>query len=68
MSDALKQTLLDLKARQLQGEHMDCPRCGRDSMNPEIHRNATSRHADLYVCDDCGTAEALLDMMHAPLR
>ena len=67
MSNTLKQTLLDLKARQLRGEHGTCPRCGRDSMNPAIHRNATSRHADLYVCEDCGAAEALLDMMQAPL-
>ena len=67
MSDTLKQTLLDLKARQLKGEHMACPRCGRDSMNPAIHRNALSRHADIYVCDDCGTAEALLGMMCNPL-
>ena len=67
MSEFLKQALLDLKARQLAGEHMVCPRCGKASMNPAIHRNATSRHADIYVCDDCGTAEALLDMMRSPL-
>jgi len=67
MSESLEKALLDLKARQLAGEHMACPRCGKDSMNPGIHRNAASRHADIYVCDDCGTAEALLDMMRSPL-
>ena len=67
MSESLKEALLDLKARQLTGEHMACPRCGKDSLNPSIHRNAASRHADIYVCDDCGTAEALLDMMRSPL-
>ncbi|MEA5013468.1 MAG: hypothetical protein VB099_02800 [Candidatus Limiplasma sp.] len=67
MSDTLKQVLLDLKARQLAGEHMPCPRCGLNTMKPKIHENATSRQADLYVCDDCGTSEALLDMMRRPL-
>ena len=26
------QLLLDLKARQQAGEHMPCPRCGKDTM------------------------------------
>ena len=59
--------LLDLKARQDKGEHMPCPRCGRDTMKPEIHTNALSRHADIYVCDACGTEEALLKFMSNPL-
>ena len=67
MKETINQTLLDLKARQLKGERMACPRCGQDSMNPAIHRNALSRHADVYICDDCGTAEALLEMMQNPL-
>ena len=30
--------------------------------------NALSRHADgIYVCDDCGSAEAMLDFMRNPL-
>lgn len=67
MSDTLKATLLDLKTRQANGEHMSCPRCGQGTMNPSIHRNALSRHADIYVCDDCGTAEAMLVVMRNPL-
>ena len=58
------QLLLDLKARQQAGEHMPCPRCGKDTMKPELHTNALSRHADLYVCDQCGTAEAMLAFMN----
>lgn len=67
MTDNHEQALFDLKARQLAGEHMPCPRCGQDSMNPKIHRNALSRQADVYVCDDCGTTEAVLEMMRCPM-
>lgn len=67
MRNTLEQTLLDLKTRQLNGEHMACPRCGQETMNPSIHRNAMSRHADIYVCDDCGTCEAMLVVMCNPL-
>ena len=34
---------------------MPCPRCGEDWMK-ELATNALSRVADVYVCDDCGTA------------
>ncbi len=67
MNAWLEERLLDLKARQLAGEHMPCPRCGRDTMKDRIHTNALSRHADIYICDECGTAEALLQMMSNPL-
>lgn len=67
MNTDLKAKLLDLKARQDAGEHMPCPRCGRDTMKPELHTNALSRHADVYVCDSCGTNEALLVMMGNPM-
>lgn len=63
----LNTRLLDLKARQDAGEHMPCPRCGRNTMKPELHTNALSRHADVYVCDSCGTNEALLVVMKNPL-
>jgi len=59
--------LLDLKARQMAGERLPCPRCGRDAMNEEPVRNALSRSADVFVCDECGTAEAMLAMMRNPL-
>lgn len=59
--------LLDLKARQMAGERLPCPRCGRDAMNEEPVRNALSRSADVFVCDECGAAEALLAMMRNPL-
>lgn len=67
MMNIFEKGLYDLKARQDAGEHMLCPRCGRDKMKPRIHTNAISRHADIYICDDCGTAEALLQFMNNPL-
>ena len=68
MSKNIQEALLDLKARQEAGEHMPCPRCGRDTMKPALVTNALSRHADgIFICDDCGSAEAMLDFMRNPL-
>ena len=63
MTDTIRQRLLDLKAAQVADTPMRCPRCGADAMKCPMHTNALSRHVDLYVCDSCGTAEALLDFM-----
>ena len=63
MTDAIRQRLLDLKAAQDADQPMPCPRCGADAMKHPITTNALSRHADLYICDSCGTAEALLAFM-----
>ena len=60
-------TLLDLKARQEAGQYTACPRCGRDTMKPVLHTNALSRMADVYVCDACGSNEAMLAFMNNPL-
>ena len=59
--------LLDLKARQEAGEQMSCPRCGRNTLKSPLAHNALSRYEDLYVCDECGMTEAMLDMMRNPL-
>ena len=54
MNEELKRALLNLRARQEAGEHMSCPRCGRDTMKPKLHTNALSRHAEgIYICDEC---------------
>ena len=63
MTEQMKNRLADLKARQEAGEHMPCPRCGRDTMKPVLHTNALSRIADIYICDACGSAEAMLAFM-----
>ena len=68
MNERIQKVLADLKARQHAGELMLCPRCGRDTMKQNLYTNALSRHADsIYICDDCGSAEAMLDFMRSPL-
>ena len=67
MTNKQQKTLLDLKARQEAGEHLPCPRCGLGTMKPKLPTNALSRHADIYICDECGTTEAMLDYMNNPL-
>ena len=64
----LQKALVDLRARQEAGEHMPCPRCGKGTMKPALCTNALSRVADgVFVCDDCGTQEALLAFMRNPM-
>ena len=68
MTEEMKKALLDLRARQESGEHMPCPMCGEDTMKPNIHTNALSRHADgIYICDSCGGRDAMLDFMNNPM-
>ena len=68
MTERIEKALADLRARQQAGEWMTCPRCGRDTMKEPIYTNALSREADgIYVCDACGTAEALKAFMKNPL-
>ena len=67
MTDRIRKAFGDLKARQDAGEHLPCPRCGRNTMKENIHTNALSRHSDIYICDACGTEEALLKFMNNPL-
>ena len=63
MNERIQRILADLKARQAAGEHMVCPRCGCDTMKPDVYTNALSRVADIMVCDDCGMNEAKLAFM-----
>lgn len=43
-----------------------CPRCGHERMKPEAVRNALSRYADVYICNECGMDEAMRDMAGQP--
>ena len=47
---------------QKSGAWLPCPRCGLLKMKEDLHSNAFSRRADIYICDSCGTEEALEDM------
>ena len=68
MTEDIRKALLDLRARQESGEHLPCPRCGRDTMYENLYTNALSREADgIYVCSDCGSNESVLSFMNNPL-
>lgn len=59
----LVESMKRLQEEAKEGEFVfPCPRCGRHQMNVVAVRNSLSRHADVYVCNDCGTDEAIRDM------
>ena len=47
---------------QKSGAWLPCPRCGLLTMKEDLYSNAFSRRADIYICDECGTREAIEDM------
>jgi len=67
MTDAQRNWLLDFKARQEAGEHLPCPRCGRNTMKPHLYANALSRAADILICDACGTDEGVRAFIGKPM-
>ena len=67
MNEHLKAVLADLKAQQNAGTRMLCPRCGSVPLEETLAHNALSRHAyGVYVCSNCGMAEALEDYFGVP--
>ena len=66
MTERMRKALVDLKERQEKGTYTLCPRCGRDTMKPDLYTNALSRQADIMVCDSCGSEEAILAFMNKP--
>ncbi len=46
---------------QKAGAVLPCPRCGNDRMGEILSENSLSRRADIYICSQCGTEEALED-------
>lgn len=44
-----------------------CPRCGRMDMDEKPTRNALSRRVNVYICDFCGTDEAVEDFIGAKI-
>lgn len=61
-SSESRTSFLEAFAR-LQGRYhwKKCPRCGRATVKPKTATNAWSRHADVYICDECGMDEAIRD-------
>ena len=66
---AAKRAVDDFAAAQEDGVHF-CPRCGRWTVKEKLHTNALSRHVHVYVCDRCGTDEAIRELCgnDLPLR
>ena len=62
MSEEAAKVLIARFAEKQQGGDYPCPRCGRPVMASDPVRNALSRRASVYVCDECGMIEALEDM------
>lgn len=48
-------------ARRQKDNNFPCPRCGEWKMDKNPARNSRSRRIGVYVCDNCGTVEALED-------
>ena len=63
---AAKRAVDEFAKKQADGVHI-CPRCGRMTVKERLVTNALSRHADVYICDDCGNDEAIRDMKGNPL-
>lgn len=61
MSIDAKKLVESLKKLQEQGEKFPCPRCGHGRMDVNPIRNSLSRYADVYICNECGTDEAMMD-------
>lgn len=62
----LIESLLPMQEKPRNGYVFPCPRCDYDRMNPVVLRNPLSRRANVYICNECGTDEAMLDMAGKP--
>lgn len=64
-TEKAKEMLESLGRLQEEGQAggLPCPRCGHDRMHPNMVRNALSRYAKVYICEQCGMEEALLDYL-----
>lgn len=63
---AAKRAVDEFAKKQVDGVHI-CPRCGRMTVKERLTTNALSRHADVYICNECGMEEAILDFRGTPL-
>lgn len=60
--DMIDKIIENWSKAQKSGAWLPCPRCGLLTMKEDLYSNAFSRRADVYVCDSCGTQEAIEDM------
>ena len=65
--ETLARIVINEFSENQQGGHFPCPRCGKMTMDAEsVTRNALSRRVTIYICDSCGTEEAIEDMGTLP--
>ena len=57
----LIESLMEIQEDKTQDYVFPCPRCGHDRMKTPAVKNALSRRANIYICSECGTDEAILD-------
>jgi len=50
---------------QKSGAWLPCPRCGLLTMKEDLDDNPVSRRCDVYICEECGTQEAIEDMPYS---
>lgn len=68
MNENDARALIERFAKKQRDRHFACPRCGKMTMDAEcVTRNALSRRTEIYVCDACGTQEAIEDMMDSQI-
>lgn len=67
LNEQMAKAALERFARVQCDHRFTCPRCGQRAMKERITTNALSCHADVYICDRCGTEEAVLDYLGKPL-
>ena len=63
---AAKRAVDEFAKRQVDGVRV-CPRCGRMTVKERLPTNAWSRYAEVYICDACGTDEAIRDLKGDPM-
>lgn len=51
--------IFKIHKEQEDGVQMKCPRCFENELNSDLYMNALSRRVNLYICSECGTAEAI---------
>lgn len=59
----LIETLRPMQEDETSDYIFPCPRCGHERMDKKPVRNALSRRADVYICNECGREEAILDAL-----
>lgn len=53
LNQKISSMMTDLRDRQAAGERMRCPRCGRDSMLPDLEANSKCAVPGVWICNLC---------------